>query len=136
MINVLIDTNIILDIALQRRNFSQYSGEFLKYVNQKNYRPFLTATTITDIYYVLKKSKGHQHTVDFIGNLLQFVEVAGVNKDIVMSALASKSPDFEDAIQAETAKTHGIEIIVTRNTSDFKNTGITPVTPQDFVKQY
>ena len=133
---VLIDTNIILDIALQRSKFAKQSGDFLKFVSHKDYRSFLTATTITDIYYVLKKSKGHQRTIDFIGNLILFVDVAGVTKNIVMSALTSKSPDFEDAIQAETAKDHNIKIIVTRNTSDFINTGIKAVTPQDFVKQY
>ena len=49
---ILLDTNIILDIALKRDvHFSDSSGVFKKIDNKLIYG-FVTATTITDIYYI------------------------------------------------------------------------------------
>ena len=57
MNGVLLDTNIILDIALERREFFEKSKELLSLVNKSGFSAYVTATTVTDIYYVLKKSK-------------------------------------------------------------------------------
>nr|NQU88996.1 hypothetical protein [Bacteroidota bacterium] len=63
MNKVLLDTNIILDIALERREFFETSKELLLLINQNNIPAYVTATTVTDIYYILKRSKGHQLTI-------------------------------------------------------------------------
>ena len=60
---------------------------------------FLSASTVTDIYYILHKSKGHQETIDFLKNLFDFVEIAGVDKFVIMEALENEMTDFEDAVQ-------------------------------------
>lgn len=62
MKKVILDTNIILDIALERREFFEDATKVLVLINQRRIKSFVTATTITDIYYILKKSKGHQQT--------------------------------------------------------------------------
>jgi len=66
-------------------------------INQKSIKSFVTATTITDIYYVLKKSKGHQQTIRFLSGLFDFIDIAGVTKESVLATLTSGMPDFEDA---------------------------------------
>jgi predicted nucleic acid-binding protein len=56
MKGVLLDTNIVLDFALERREFFEKSKELLLVINELKIPAFVTATTITDIYYILKKS--------------------------------------------------------------------------------
>ena len=119
MIKILLDTNIILDIALERREFFEKSKELMLTINKLSIPSYITATTVTDIYYILKKSKGHQLTISFLKNLFDFIDIAGVNKEIIVSALDSELTDFEDGVQTECASQNDINIIITRNIADF-----------------
>jgi len=51
-------------------HFVASSDVFLKIDNSELYG-FVTATTITDIYYISKRVKGHQITINFISDLIQ-----------------------------------------------------------------
>lgn len=136
MKKLILDTNIILDIALERREFFEDAKKVILLIRHKEISPFVSATTITDIYYILKKSKGHQHTIAFLNGLFNFVDIAGVTKDAVLSALTSVMPDFEDAVQTETAKFNGINAIITRNYSDFEHSGLQVYTPDTFIQKH
>jgi len=136
MNKILLDTNIILDIALERREFFEKSKELMMTLNKLNIPSYVTATTVTDIYYILKKSKGHQLTISFLKNLFDFIDIAGVNKEVVIRALNSELTDFEDAVQTECASQNDINIIITRNIADFKKSKLVIVTPSEFISQY
>lgn len=136
MNKILLDTNIILDIALERREFFEKSKELMLTINKLSIPSFVTATTVTDIYYILKKSKGHQLTISFLKNLFDFIDIAGVNKEVIFSALNSELTDFEDAVQTECAIQNDINIIITRNIADFKKSRLKILTPSEFIRQY
>jgi len=136
MNKILLDTNIILDIALERREFFEKAKELLLTLNKLSIPSYVTATTVTDIYYILKKSKGHQLTISFLTNLFDFIDVAGVSKEVIISALNSEITDFEDAVQTESARQNSINIIITRNIADFKKSKLEIFTPSDFISQY
>lgn len=136
MNKILLDTNIILDIALERREFFEKSKELMLMLNKLSIPSYVTATTVTDIYYILKKSKGHQLTISFLKNLFDFIDIAGVNKEVIVSALISELTDFEDAVQSECASLNDINIIITRNIADFKKSKLKIVTPSEFISQY
>lgn len=135
MNEVLLDTNIVLDIALERREFLEKSKELMLLINKKSIRSYITATTVTDIYYILKKSRGHQLTVAFLKDFFDFVDVAGVSREAIFNALDSELTDFEDAVQTESAKQNAISIIITRNKSDFKMSDMEVFTPDEFIRQ-
>jgi len=61
------------------------------------------------------------------------IDVIGINKETIFKALASKMKDFEDAIQSSAAKIHQIDLILTRNKNDFKDTTIKVLTPKEFL---
>ncbi len=131
---LLLDTNIILDIALKREKFYDDSAfVFQKIDNQNNYG-FITATTVTDIYYIAKKDKGHQEAINFINDLIQIVDILGIDKEIILESLSSKSPDFEDSIQSAAAASNGIDFIITRNIQDFKKSTVKALSPVEFLK--
>jgi predicted nucleic acid-binding protein len=130
---VLIDTNIILDIVLERQPFVEQAIQVLQ-TAQTDIVLFLTATTITDLYYITRKAKGRAIALSFIADLLQFVEVAGVDKDVIMQALHSDIADFEDAIQESAAKSQTINVIVTRNETDFENSVLEIHSPESFLQ--
>ncbi len=131
---ILIDTNVILDIVLERQPFVEQSAELLKTAQQDNIEIFLSATTITDLYYITRKAKSKQIALDFIGDLLQFIEIASVDKRVIIQALHSDMSDFEDAVQEGSAKNQGINVIVTRNEVDFKNSDLEIYSPESFLR--
>jgi predicted nucleic acid-binding protein len=126
-------TNIILDIALNRQGHSEKAKELIYFLNQKEIPFFVTATTVTDIYYVLKKSDNHTSALEFLQNFLLYADVAGVDKTIIIKALKSGLNDFEDAVQIQSAVFNQISTIVTRNKSDFKTSEVEVFTPEEFL---
>ncbi|MEX0812354.1 MAG: PIN domain-containing protein, partial [Chitinophagales bacterium] len=82
MKKVLFDTNIILDIALNRDSFFEEAFQLFSLIDQKKILGFITASTITDIYYISKKEKGHTESINFLKGLIEIVETVGINKDI------------------------------------------------------
>ena len=130
---LLFDTNIILDIALNREPHYKDSANIFKKIDNKSIYGFITATTITDIYYIAKKEKGHVSAIDFLFNLIQIVDVIGVDREIIINSLNSKFLDFEDAIQSVASSYNNIDFIITRNTKDFSNSEIKAVSPTDFL---
>ena len=69
----------------------------------------------------------------FLVRLLQHLQVAKVTDDVIRAALQSSMTDFEDAVTSEAAKVAGVEIIVTRNTSDFTTSSIPAILPEEFL---
>lgn len=133
MKKVLIDTNIILDIALERKPFLEYAINLFQLIDDKKIIAFLTATTITDIYYISKKIKGHEESIAFIKNLTEVVNIIGVDKVVILNALSKEIKDFEDAIQISASEFNHIDYIVTRNKSDFKSSNITVYSAEDMI---
>jgi predicted nucleic acid-binding protein len=134
MKKVLFDTNIILDIALKRESFFEDPQRLFNLIDQGKITGNITASTITDIFYIAKKERGHNDAIDFIKNLIEVVEVIGIDKEIIVKALISERKDFEDAVQASAAELNEMELIITRNKNDFKNTSLKVLTPKEFLK--
>jgi len=134
MTKVLFDSNIILDIALKRESFFEDAFKLFRLIDEKKIIGSITASTITDIYYISKREKGHTESMNFIKGLIEVVEVIGIDKDVIFKALTLGMQDFEDAIQTCAAELNEIEVIITRNIKDFTNTSLKILTPREFLK--
>ena len=130
---ILLDTNIVLDIALGRVPHLADSADVFRKIDNESIYGFVTATTITDIYYVAKREKGHQITIDFIRNLIEIVDVIGIDREIVIASLLSEFIDFEDAIQSVSSGINRIDYIITRNQKDFMKSEITALSPKELL---
>jgi len=131
MKRVLIDTNIILDIALQRIPFVNAADRVFYRIEKGEIKGLITALSVSDIYYVLRKNGGREKAILFIRELVDLVEVLNVNKENIMEAIASEFKDFEDAIQYSVADNNNIDMIITRNISDFKLSKIKVCYPEE-----
>lgn len=133
MKRLLLDTNIILDIALKRNPHFEHSAKIFELIDKKQIIGYITASTVTDIYYISRKEKGKEIALEFITNLIEVVDVLGVDKNIIVKAIKSNLKDFEDAVQVSAAEYNEIGIIVTRNKSDFSNSSLEILTPKEFI---
>ena len=133
MKTVLIDTNIVLDIALKHKQFVEKASELLEILEVNKISVYVSATSVTDIYYILRKSKSHREVISFLKSFFNYIEIAGVDKIVVINALNSNIKDFEDAIQIETAKEQNIRTVITRNKKDFEKSGLKIYNPNDYI---
>lgn len=116
---VLLDTNIILDFALERQPFYGESEQVFILAQQRQIEGYVSASTFGDLYYITRKNKGRDWTLLFLNRLATFCQVATVDRAAIAMALASNFRDFEDAIQYSTAVANQLDVIVTRNPQDF-----------------
>jgi predicted nucleic acid-binding protein len=130
---VLLDTNIVVDVLLKRKLFFEEAVALLELTSKKSMQVFLTATTITDIYYLSKKNLGNARALEQLNDIVNFYQIASVDKLVIENALSAGFSDFEDAVQHEAAVNFAIDIIVSRNTKDFRKSTLPVYTPAQFV---
>ena len=135
MRSILFDTNIILDFILHREPFFEDSSKALNLAYDKRIIGFVSASTITDLYYIIRKNKNKNIAKNFITDLIEFIEIADVNKEIILQALKSDLNDFEDSVQEQTASVYGIQYIITRNIDDYKLSVVEAITPGFFLEK-
>lgn len=131
--NVLVDTNIILDVWLRRGELFQSSAAVLTMVAEQQVKGYLGATTLTTLFHVARRELGTAATLSQISALTKFFEVAPVGRAVVTDALAMPFDDFEDAVLHEAARHAGCEAIVTRNVADFTLGTLAVHAPEQFV---
>jgi predicted nucleic acid-binding protein len=130
---VLLDTNVILDFALDRTPFDEQTSSIIKSIEEGKLQAFVTASSITDIFYIASRSVGKQQAKDFLTSLFSFVEILEIGKEIIIRSLNSEFEDFEDAVQNFSAIENDINIIITRNKKDFNQSSLTILTPDEFL---
>ncbi len=130
---VLFDTNIILDVLLDRKPFSEHASYLMSKVERSEIDGFLCATTITTIHYLLSKYLPKDTAIGNINSIMALFKIASVNRLVIENAIKSKITDFEDSVLHESAKHAGVDYIVTRNIKDFKKTKIPVFTPTEFL---
>lgn len=130
----LLDTNIILDIALKRSPFFADAKEVLSKIDEIEGKACVTATTITDIWYIASKQLDTIIARNFILDLVEVTTVLAVQESTIIQALSLDLQDFEDAVQLIVAQENRIEAIITRNKKDFRNDKIAIFLPQEFIK--
>ena len=135
MKNILIDTDVILDFFLDREPFSENAAKILSLCEKKEITGFVTPVIVSNVYYLLSQKGKQEKVIEKLKILLSLLEILIIDKNSIMVALDSDFKDFEDALQNYAAELNGkIDIIVTRNTKDYKKSELGIMNPEDFLK--
>lgn len=116
---VLVDTNVVLDVLLDRRPHSTDSAGVPQACGGGAVPGLLCATTITTIDYLLLQSVSRGDARRYLTQLIRLFDIAPVNRALIEGAMKSRIDDFEDAVLEQAAALAGADLIVTRNTKDF-----------------
>lgn len=129
-----LDTCIVLDVLQQREPFFNNSLSVMHAVSERGCIGFLTAKSITDIYYLIRRSLHNDAAArDKIRDLYMVFAVADTLSADCEFALYSETGDYEDAVMIETAKRIGADCIVTRNQKDYTKSKIPVYSPKEFL---
>ena len=132
--NVIIDTNVILDDVLNRIPNAYDARKITELVTDNKVIGHISANSITDIYYVTDKRHGSDVARDVIKGLLQSFSIVAVDGEACLAALDKPLDDFEDALVVVCAEKANLDYIVT-NDKEFLalDLPVTPISPADFL---
>lgn len=134
---IVIDNNIILDVFQNREPFVQYSSKVLRLVETKQIKGYVTANSITDIHYVLRRSlKDKEKLYTVMDILLQLIDMIDVTAKDVRKTFHPQVTDFEDELISVCAQRAKIDYIISQNTKDFTNSPVPAITPEDFLTKF
>ena len=131
---VLLDTDVLIDVALDRRPFVEYSSAILDLAENSQIKGFIAWHSVANFYYLVSSASNKKLTRNFIIELLQFIEISETKTEDAIYAANLNVPDLEDGLQIAAAKACGADFILTRNLKHYKKSPITAITPEVFIK--
>ena len=130
---VLIDTNVILDVLCGRAEFLETSSRIWKYCEINKLSGVISALSVPNIVYILRKELDPDKTKEIIDRLLLIFDVAELKAEDLRKAAEMKTADYEDAIQMCCADRINADFIVTRNIRDFVSSPVPAVKPSELL---
>jgi len=130
MKRILFDTNVVLDVLLDRQPYVEASAAAWAAVETGVADGMLAAHAVTTIHYLVRKEKGNAKARRIVSAILRVFGVAAVDAAVLQEALELPWPDFEDAVTAAAARAAGCEFIVTRDPRGFRGSPVRSLTPE------
>ncbi len=133
MKNIFLDTDVILDLLLEREPF--YYGAMIVFEKAENneINLFTSATCFANLFYILRKAYNFIQVYRILNNLKISLKILSVDSNIISLALLTNAADFENYVQYYTALNNKMDIILTRNTKNYKLSKIPVMTPEEFL---
>jgi predicted nucleic acid-binding protein len=132
MKRALYDTNILLDVILNRTPHVRASASALDLVGQGRVEGYVAGHAVTTIAYLVQREKGAVEARNALLHMLTKLRVAPVTDASIRSALAMDFADFEDAVCVASAREAGCAAIVTRNPQHFRKSDVPALLPEAF----
>ncbi len=133
MNKVFLDSDVLLDLLLDRTPFSDDIAAIIEVSIDSEVKLCTSPVSITNIHYIIgsleNKSKADLKTK----KLLQIVDMENIGQTVIDRAVSSKFKDFEDSVQNYCAEESGHNIIITRNTKDYKESTLSIFTPKEYL---
>jgi len=127
----LFDTNVVLDVLLNREPHVEVSAAVLSRAETGELTGCICATTVTTIHYLATRVVGTERALGEVRKILSLFEIAPVNRAVLEAALELGFVDYEDAVLHEAARQVLAQGIVTRNPRHFKPAALPVYTPEE-----
>jgi predicted nucleic acid-binding protein len=133
-VTVLFDTNVVLDVLLDREPFSTQAAILFSRVESGQLTGFLSAGSLTTLYYLIRKVAGGRVANRDIRKVLRLFEIVPINRQVLEGALALGFDDFEDAVICQAALSINAQGIITRDPDGFKKARVPVYSPSEFIQ--
>ena len=136
MRKIFLDTNIVLDVILNRTGHVENALKIISLVDLHKYEGWISSLSCSNVYYITAR---HFNKITAMKKLEHFrvkIRISSVYEETIDLALSSDFNDFEDAIQYYSALSVKCDCIITRNIKDYKISEIPVYTPEEFIALY
>lgn len=132
---ILIDTNIILDLIQSREPFSENASKIINSCVKKENEGYISAHSLSDIFFILRKDKTVEERKALILNLCSFFTVIPEDKNFYTAVCQNNNwNDLEDGLQMKCADFENLDYIVTRDAGKgFNNSPVKVISAENFL---
>lgn len=131
--NVLIGTNVVLDVLLKRTPWFADAAQIWARCESGTRIGALPASAFTDVFYVTRRTFSRADAFVGIDRCLRVFNVLLVDRTILERARHLPGNDFEDNVQIACALIAGLDAIVTRDPKGFAESPVLVLTPADLL---
>jgi predicted nucleic acid-binding protein len=133
MKKIFLDSDVLLDLLLDREPFTDDIASIIEESISSEVKLCVSPISIRNINYIIGKLENQRKADTQIKKILRIVNVENVGQTIIDKAAHSKFKDFEDGVQNYCAEKSGHQIIITRNTKDYKESELAILTPREYL---
>jgi predicted nucleic acid-binding protein len=135
---VFLDTNIFLDILLERKEFYTCSRKVREAVIHWSLQGYIWGHTIDNLAYILQRCKiKGKHVQQILKDIVEDFSVSTIDTKVIQQALAMSHKDIEDQISYQSALSSKATSIITRNKKDFPpSKDIHILTPEEYIIKF
>lgn len=130
---LLIDTNIVLDVLMNRPEFVKDSSVVWKLCETGRVKGYLSTLSYANMMYIMRKQMTPEQVEEIFHRISLIFEFADFSPNVLERAVDMKWKDFEDAVQSATAESVHADYIITRNIRDFAQSKVTAFMPAEFL---
>ena len=130
----LVDTNVWLDLALDRSPFADDAEGAVGICLLDNIEMVVAATSVKDVFYLVSKLTNAEKAYDAVRRILEVATIGSVDRPVCESALSLERPNFGDGIVAAVALAEQCDVIISRDDSAFGSLPARRLSPAEFIK--
>ena len=132
---VLLDTDVLLDVALDRAPHAEPAAKLFDSLERRPGTAFMAWHSISNFYYLVRPVQGGLEARLLLLELARFIQVAPTTTESLLYAVQLDMGDFEDAMQVAAASACKADAIVTRNLRDYSKASIRAAEPRTVLRE-
>ena len=136
MKKIFLDTNILLDVLLDRSPYVHPAQVIWSLAEKKKIRAAVSALSLRNVFFIIKKLSSSEKGYKAVETLVDLFQIVEVGSKMIQKALEIRLPDFEDAIQYYAALKFRAGVMISRDRSGFKASRIPIMDSAEFVAQW
>jgi len=133
MSKVFLDTDVLLDLFLEREPHHTASLQLLTELKRTTVGCYTSPVVMANMSYILARAKGRDYSMKKLRSLRQMVGIVPIDQATVDAALASAQRDVEDSLQLHCAEASGIDTLITRNVRDYPKGRLRVIDPMQYL---
>lgn len=130
---IFLDTNIIIDLVLNRHPWVRYELVLFELSRQKKLSLAVSDISFLNLAYAVRKVMSPDDIYAAMTDLLKYMDVAAAGGSVIRSAVSLRWKDLEDCVQYLVARKESADYIITRDLAGFSLSDIPVMTPVEFL---
>ena len=134
MIKAFIDPDLILEFLTNKQPQSEEISKIFSLAEKNEVKLLASAQSFSSLYHWLRQYASHEKVIEKLQMLTQLIDIGALDKKAVVTALKSSFNNLEDGMQNYCAESNNVKVLITRRHKDYRNSGLSIMSPALFLE--
>ena len=134
MDKLLLDTNFLLDVALEMRPDSSFATQLTQMVVKGSVTCLVTVCSMKDFYYISRSDISEDIKRQWLEFFSEIFYIPDTGSCVAKCAISSNEPDFEDGIIRAVAELEKVDYIITRDKDAYLNSSVCKTSAKEYLR--